>query len=125
VKKFLFISAVLVVLAMVFVGCAKSDSAAIEDTTKGFFAAYNAQDYEKCLTYLPEVSETEQSALITGLQYARELSGEVTIESITDIKVNDSTATATLTGTVMGQTQTQEITLSKENGSWKMVWQTG
>ena len=123
-KKLLLISVLMVTLCMLLVGCASTGASTeegrVKDTINGFFKAYNAENYEKCLTYLPDVPEAAEEATIAGLEMARELTGELTVEKIENVTVDESTATAKVTISAQGQTQTTDLTLTKQDGSWKM-----
>jgi hypothetical protein len=90
-SKHLFALAHVVGLAVVLAGCSKSgtetgDSAAIIDTINSYVEAYNARDYEKCLSYLtgwdPASSEEDR---ISVVRLARGYSGQMTVEGIEDI----------------------------------------
>lgn len=123
-KKLLLISVLMVTLCMLLVGCAStgasSEEGKVKGTINGFFDAYNAENYEKCLTYLPDVPEAAEEATIAGLEMARGLTGELTVEKIENVTVDESTATAKVTFAAQGQTQTTDLTLTKQDGSWKM-----
>ena len=120
-KKFLLISAVLVVLAMIFVGCAKSESAAVEDSITGFVSAYNTQDYDQCLTYLLGITDENKDTIKTALVAYHGFAGDFEVTKIENITVDESTATATVTFTIKGQAQTKVMTLNKVDDSWKMA----
>jgi len=121
VKKFLLISAVLVVLAMVFVGCAKSESAAVEDSITGFVSAYNTGDYDQCLTHLLGITDENKDFMKTALAAYHGFAGDFEVNKIENITVDESTATATVTFTIQSQTQTKEMTLNKVDDTWKMA----
>jgi len=119
-KRLLVLTVLLLGMAVVFVGCgAKSDSAAVEDTIRGYISAYNAGDYEKCVSYFDNLSEDEKSAMLSGLEQSGGSSDKITIESIDKITISDSIATATVKMTWSGQTDTLDISLVKKDGDWK------
>ena len=120
-KRLLVLTVLLLGIAVVFVGCgAKSDSAAVEDTIRGYVSAYNSGDYEKCVSYIDNLSEEERSAIVSELEQSGGSSGEMTIESIDNITISDSIATATVKMTWAGDTETSEISLVKKDGEWKL-----
>jgi hypothetical protein len=121
-KRLLVLAVLLLGMAVVFVGCgAKSDSAAVEDTIRGFVSAYNAGDYEKCLNYYDGLSGEERSAMLSGMEQSGGSSGEITIESIDNIIISDSKATASIKMTWTGDTaETSQISLVKNDGKWKL-----
>ncbi|MCX5990845.1 MAG: nuclear transport factor 2 family protein [Chloroflexi bacterium] len=120
-KRLLVLTVLLLGIAVVFVGCgAKSDSAAVEDTIRGYISAYNSGDYEKCVSYFDNLSEEERSAMLSELEQSGGSSEEITIESIDNITVSDSIATATVKMTWAGDTETSEISLVKKDGEWKL-----
>ena len=122
-KGLLVIVLLLVVLAAVSAGCAKSDTAAIEDTIRVYFNAWNAQNYEELLSYIPgigELSEQDKATVMSMIKTQRETMGEITLQKIENIAISDSTAKADVTGTVGNTTNTGELTLVKEDGAWKV-----
>ncbi len=122
-KKFLLISAVLVVLAMIFVGCAKSESAAVEDSITGFVSAYNTEDYDQCLTHLLGITDETKDFMKTALAEYHGFAGDFEVNKIENVTVDEATATATatVTFTIKGQAQTKVMTLNKVDDSWKMA----
>jgi hypothetical protein len=119
-KGLLVIVLLLVVLATVSAGCAKSDTAAIEDTIRVYFNAWNAQNYEELLSYIPGVNEQNKVFLMPILHTARETMGEITLQKIENIVISDSTAKAEVTVTVGNMTTTEKFTFLKEDGAWKI-----
>jgi ketosteroid isomerase-like protein len=119
-------------LAVVLAGCgaATDDEAAIEETIYAFAEAYNARDYQKCLSYLTgwDDSSTEEAQL-SLLEMARGFTGQMTVAEIEEISVTGSTATAVVTSSweypdEEGKTTNapgEEVTLRKDGGVWKYV----
>ena len=122
-KKFLFIGALVLLLGAFVVGCAKSDEQAVEDTITDMFAAYNAEDYDKCLTYVQGVTDGTRDMIKTQLNVAHGLTGDINIDKIENVTVNDSSATAKVTFKVQDQTQSVNMTLAKVDGKWKLGMQ--
>ena len=119
-KKILFIGALVLLLGAFVVGCAKSDEQAVEDSIRGMIAAYNAEDYDKCMTYLDGVTDGEEAEIKAGLAMVHGFIGEITIDKIENVTVNGSTATAKVTFKMGEETDTSEMTLTKVDGKWKM-----
>ena len=122
-KGLLVIVLLLVVLAAVSAGCAKSDTASIEDTIKKYFNAWNAQNYEELLSYIPGVKELSEQDKATGMSMIktlRETIGEATYQKIENIVISDSTAKADVTVTAANMTTTEKFTFLKEDGAWKV-----
>jgi hypothetical protein len=98
-----------------------SDTDDIEDVVNSFYDAYNDEDYDECLTYLTDYGDADQAKalLAMGVEYG----GEITLESIEDIEITDSTATATVTTKMANsdESDVEEVSF-KKNGSWKIVW---
>ena len=123
-KGLLVIVPLLVVLAAVSAGCAKSDTAAIEDTIRVYFNAWNAQDYDKLESYIPgisQLSEQEKAAITSQIKTAREMMGKITLQKIENIVISDSTATANVTITIGNMTSTGGFGFMKEDGIWKVL----
>jgi ketosteroid isomerase-like protein len=135
-SRHLLALALVVALAAVIVGCgcesrtATDDTAAIEDTIYSFVDAYNANDYQKCLSYLTGWSDSSsEEAQISLLEMARGFTGEMTVEKIEDITISGSTATAMVTSSWEYPDEDGrytnapgvEVNLEKDGGTWKYV----
>jgi hypothetical protein len=101
-----------------------SDAAAIKDTIRGYFDAYNAQDYENWANYMTGLSEQDKVAMESQFSMARALTGEVTLQKIENVIVSGSTATATVTlfSNLYNKQGTDEVKLAEENGTWKLIY---
>ncbi|MBM3157640.1 MAG: DUF4878 domain-containing protein [Chloroflexi bacterium] len=122
-KGLLAIVLLLGVLA-VSAGCAKSDAAAIEDTVKKHFAAWNARNFEEHISYfagMSKMSEQEKANAMSKFETAREMMGELTLQKIENVVISDSTAKADVTATIGNTTNSGELTFVKEDGIWKIV----
>jgi hypothetical protein len=102
-------------------GSANGDKWAIEQTIRGYFSTYNACNYEECLTYFTDYGDKEDA--LSQLAAFRGLSGELTLVRIGGITIENSTATAEVIGTMHGQTDSQSMTLRREGGRWKILWE--
>lgn len=100
---------------------ATGESAAIEETIRDYFAAYNAEDFARCLTYLADFMD-EQSAQ-ASLSLMREFIGEMTLQEVSSITVSDQTATARVGFIFWWAKDSQEMQFKKVNGAWKIVWE--
>jgi hypothetical protein len=118
-RKLVLIIALLLAIPMVLVGCAKSDSAAIKDSINGFTAAYNAEDFDKCTDYLVGITAQTKPSVALALQAGHTITGDIEVNSIDNIKINGSSATASVKVTYMGIEDTKELTLTKVDGTWK------
>lgn len=128
-KKLVLAIALLLVIPVMVVGCgAKSDSAAIKDSIKGFATAFNAGNYEKCTDYLLGMSDaTVKDQTAKSLEAAKAFVQKIEVTNVEDPKVDGSSATAkvtykvTLAAALGGATQesTSTATLTKEDGKWK------
>lgn len=120
--RFLLLCTIVVMLG---VGCPNpSDSSgdidAIRTVINNFWDAYNAKDYTKCLMYSSDVGNVQQA--VEELAFYRESVGRVTVDSISDISITGSTATALVTTTIGGVKDSSYDSL-KKNGSWGLVLQ--
>ena len=128
-KRYITILVVMLLMAVCVVGCGggdnsggntQSDTAAITSTMNGFNAAYNAQDYNKCLDYM--TGWTDKAATVSMLQMAYSMTGAITIVSIGNISVTGSTATASATSSSGGEPYTKVEDLKNVGGTWKLVY---
>jgi len=101
-------------------GGGNGDSAAIEDTIRGYVTTWNAQDFAQCLTYFTGYGDEEEA--LAALSDMRGLSGELELREIGDIDITNQTARATVAFTIVGEEGTDELQLKKVDGRWKIVW---
>jgi hypothetical protein len=118
-------SLALLCLVLVFSGCASvSEEAAVRDAINGYYDAGNAGNFEKAATYVytGNATEEEKDAIPVGLEQMWALHGDLKVESIGNITIADSMATANVTLSWVGidLTSSNEFKLTKDNGSWKL-----
>jgi ketosteroid isomerase-like protein len=122
-KVLLLCVLLLVVGSMLGVACAKSDSAQIEDVVNDFAAAWNAEDFDKCLTYLDLGTMSGYEDLVKASMAAeREASGKMTVEKVENIEIEDSTATADVTSKSASDSSstTDAMSFKKIDDEWKI-----
>ena len=122
-KGVTIICLLLLAVSLLLVGCKKgeSDSAKIEATVREGIAAYNARDFEKCLTYVADLSEEKKATLTELLPGLRVMTGLVALVKIENIDIGGSSATADVTGTAQGETRTVTVGFKKQDGSWRVL----
>jgi len=118
-KKLVLVLALLVAAPLVLAGCSDSESETIEHRITEFATAYNNEDYEMCTGFLVGIGATNKETVKAQLASGHQMTGDVEITSIEDITINGPSATAKVTVVVQGQSQTNEISLSRVNGTWK------
>ena len=119
-----FVLALIAVFAAVLVGgCSDTKEETIEFTIRDFYSAYNAEDWDVCLGHIDDTNNVGESAIQSVLQMARAATGEVTVDSVENITVSGTSATADVKITYGGQSETKEYPLVKKDGSWKISWQ--
>jgi len=121
--KRLLVIAICVLVAALGAAC-EDGGGDVENTMKDWLVAYNAGDYEKCLTYMTDYGNHDTA--ISALEYMKGSLGDLTLINVGDVKIQDSTATATFTlKDGSGEEGPETIQFKKENGSWKMygAWQ--
>jgi hypothetical protein len=106
----------------------KDEAATIEDTIRGYVVTFNAENFDKCLTYFTDYEDKEDALVF--LSFIRSLSGPLELLEIKDIVIfppavpgSSHTATATVTFTITGEESTDQIQLKKVNDQWKIVWE--
>jgi hypothetical protein len=122
-RRMLAIALIAVFAAVLVGGCSDTKEETIEYTIKDFYAAYNAQDWEVCLGHIDDTNNVGASVIQSMLEESRAAVGEVTVDSVTNINITGSTATAYVKITSGDQTETKEYPLVKKDGSWKISWQ--
>jgi hypothetical protein len=124
-KRLVLAIALLVAIPVMLVGCAKSESAAVKDDINGFADAYNAGDYDQCVTYIVGITDANKETIKGTLQGFKLVAQSIEIASVKEIKIDGSTATTkvTLNVTIVGVAQpvekTIDLSLSKVEGTWE------
>jgi len=97
-----------------------SDQAAIEEVMRAFFTAFNARDFDECLTYFTEFGEEAEA--VSQLEAVRQLTGEWTFEGIEDMEFAKTTVVARVQATIGGWSQLRPMVLKEVDGFWKLIW---
>ena len=95
------------------------DIAAIEETIRGYFAAYNAEDFARCLTYLTNFSDEENEK--SSLFIERNFWGKAILQEVEEIKTTGATVAAKYTVIIEGSSNTNKVQLQKIDGQWKII----
>jgi hypothetical protein len=103
-------------------GCSETQGETIENTIRDYYSAYNAEDWDICLGHIDDTNAAGATMIESTLKTARATTGEVTVESVTNINITGSTATANVKITYGDQSETKEYSLVKKDGSWKISW---
>jgi hypothetical protein len=119
--------ALLLAFSMALAGCGKSEEDAVKDSINGFVAAYNNADYEKCADYLQGVDDSNREEAMSTLGLAKAVVQEIEVISISNVSIEESTATAEVTaratmGAILGGQSAEEtvtMSLDKGDGKWK------
>ncbi len=115
--------ALIAVLAVVLLGgCSDSQEETIGHTIRDYYSAYNAQDWDACLGHIDDTNNLGASVIRSALEESRAATGKVTVESIENISITGLSATADVTLTWDADTETQEWTLVKKDGGWKISY---
>ena len=124
-RKLVLAIALLVAVPVMLVGCAKSDSAAVKDDINGFADAYNAGDYDQCVTYIVGITDANKATIEGTLQGFKMVAQNIEVTSIDVTKIDGSTATTkvTLNVTIVGVAQpvekTIDLSLNKVGDTWE------
>lgn len=123
-KRRVLLLALVAILALVSVaGCSETEEEMVGGTIRDFYSAYNARDWEACLGHLDDADNAGAGVIRAALEAARGLTGEVAVESVTDIKVTGSTATAQVKVAYGGGAESEDLSLVKKgDGHWKIAW---
>jgi hypothetical protein len=128
IKRVLVVSLLLLSVLPLLVGCQKGESdttkieaTLIEAALKESIAAYNESDFEKCLTYVADLSEEKKTKLMGLLPGLRTTTGQVTLVKTENIDIGGSIAKADVTGTAQGETLTVTVRFMKQDGIWKVI----
>jgi hypothetical protein len=123
IRRMLALALIVVFAAVLVGGCSETQEETIENTIRDYYSAYNAEAWEGCLGHIDGANAAGATTIESALKTARARTGEVTVESVTNINITGSTATADVRITYGGQSETKEYLLVKKDGSWKISWQ--
>ena len=118
-KKLVLVLALLVAIPVMLVGCSKSQVPAVEDSINGFADAYNQGDYQTCTDYLVGITDANRDATANQLSAFHQLCTSIQVNSIDDIIIDKSRATASVTLTALGKQMTIELSLTKADDTWQ------
>lgn len=123
-RNLVLVIALLLVIPVVLVGCGsngskKDESTAVEASINGFADAYASGNYETCAGYLTETTDATKDTIIQELSAFHQITPEIQVDSIDNVTVEGSTATADVTVTVLSKQATVKMTLSKSDDTWK------
>jgi hypothetical protein len=120
-RNLVLIIALLLVVPVVMVGCGskKSEVPAVEASINGFADAYASGNYETCADYLTETTDATRDTIIQQLSGFHQITPKIQVDSIDNVTVEGSTATADVTLTVLSKQATVKMTLSKSDDTWK------
>lgn len=84
------------------------DTAAIKNAINNMWDAYNQGNYSKALTYCTNYGSEDDA--IAQMTFMKNFTGNVSVKSIENINISGSTARASVTEQVAGETDTHEVT---------------
>ena len=122
-RRILALALIAVFAALLVGGCSDTKEETVEYTIRDYYSAYNAEDWDICLGHIDDTDNVGAATIESVLKMARAATGEVIVESVTNVNVTGSTATADVKITFGGQSETKEYPLVKKDGSWKISWQ--
>jgi hypothetical protein len=88
-------------------------------------AAYNAGEWDQCVTYIVGITDENKETIKGTLQGFKMVAQSIEVTSIDEIEIDGSTATAkvtlnvTLVGVAQPMEKTIQLTLSKVDGTWE------
>ena len=93
-RRMLALALIAVFVAVLVGGCSDTEEGTIEYTIRDFYAAYNAEDWDVCLGHIDDTNNVGASVIQSILKESRAAVGEVTVDSVANINITGSTATA-------------------------------
>jgi ketosteroid isomerase-like protein len=121
-RRAVFLVLLAVVAMLLAGGCSETDEEAVANTIRDYYSAYNARDWDACLGHLADADGDGADRIQDLLETARAVTGEVTVESITNVKITGDTATAEVKTSYGGESKTEELPMVKKDGHWKINW---
>ena len=113
-----YLAVVLTLSSVLVVSCSSSeggDTGAIKNTINSMWNAYNRGNYAEALTYCTNYGEEEDE--IAQMSAMKNTTGNVTVQSIENIIISGSTATATVNLHIAYQDDSEEVNLVKIDGT--------
>ncbi len=122
-RPMLIFPLIAVFAAVLVGGCSDTEEESIEYFIIDYYRAYNAEDWEQCLGHIDDTNNVGAATIESMLKTTRALTGEVTVESVANINVTGSTATADVKIMFGDESETNEYPLVKKGGRWWISWQ--
>jgi hypothetical protein len=120
-RNVVLVIALLLVMPVVLVGCGskKSEVPAVEASINGFADAYARGEYQTCTDYLVGVTDANRDSITGQLSAFHQICPTIQVDSVDNVTVNGSTATADVTVTALSKQVTIQMTLTKVDDTWK------
>jgi len=124
IRRILAVALFAVLAAVLGAGCTDTPEQSITDIFRDYYAAYNARDWDACLGHIDDATNLGAGAIRSALQQSMAATGAVTLESVDNIQVSGSSATAEVTLTWAGSagSETLERALVKKSSAWKISY---
>lgn len=124
----IYLTIVMLLVPIIGAGCGSDgdnsdmDEEAIEATIDGYMSSYNASDFDECITYFTGYDDEEDAK--SQLEFLRGLSGEIAngVIKVSHTSTAGQSATTTVSFTIYGQEDANEMQLKKVDGEWKILW---
>jgi hypothetical protein len=123
-RNLVLVIALLLAFSVTLVGCGskKSEIPAVEASISGFADAYNHGDYQTCMDYLVGITDANKDSIAYQLSTFHQLCPTIQVDSIDDVTIDKSTATANVTLTALSKQVTIELSLTKADDTWQFSW---
>jgi hypothetical protein len=127
IRRILTFALIAVFAGVLAGGCSETQEETIENTTRDYYSAYNAEDWDMCLGHIYDTNNVGASVIQSALQQSRAATGEVTVVRVENVSISGTSATADVTLSWAGNTagETQKGTFVKKGGVWKISYQIG
>jgi len=126
-RRMLALVLIAVFTAVLVGACSDSEEATMKYTIEDYYSAYNAEDWDVCLGHIYDANNVGASVIQSALEESRAATVKVTVDSVENISISGLSATADVTFSWAGDTggETQEWTLVKKDGHWKISYPSG
>ena len=127
-RNLALVIALLLAFSVILGGCGskKSEVPAVKDSINGFADAYSLGYYQTCTDYLVGITDANRDSTVNTLSTYHQMCTTIRVDSIDNVTVDQSTATASVTVTAaipQDKQMTIELTLTKADDTWKFSFE--
>ena len=118
IRRILALALVAVFAGVLVAGCSETEQQTIENTVRDYYSAYNDGAWDGCLGHIYDANNLGAGAIRSALEESKAATGDVTVDSVENVIIAGSSATADIKTNSTGGPKTQRWTFVKTDSGW-------